>query len=573
MPLTTVTISSVSPRGGYATSTITVSGVGFGIVAGIVKCDPAGVNVNAAIVSWVDDAVVFTTPAGLPTNKTITVQLIKSDASDFATFPFWSPAALPVVDNDRLDYQYPDLEAGTTYQDTDDPLKCQAADFNRLLDRVNATSAGDVPVSRSITTAAPLTGGGDLSANRIIGVAPAAAKAVLAGPTSGGSATPTFRALVAGDLPATVLLNDGSVPIAANFPFGGHRATGLASGIAGSDAATVAQLPGAPDLSHLIHDDGSVPMAAALAMGAHKITGLLNGTNPQDAATVSQLPAGALDMVGDSGAGGTHGLAPAPPPGSAAAGKFLKADATWAVPAGGSLDLTAVPKSIWLDAGLGVCQNNNFTNPAVADGDPVRSWASQDGYGNADVTGGIATFKPGIINGRPAVRFPGTLVTTGSYAFEQTLTLIAVIARPWTAANAYRGLLGQNGNNVAVWMDTPVGAFIRPWMVGGAGGANPSVGGYGTRPVFVDNTFHIFTAVWGREFIARFDGTTLVPAGAAPGIVAIQANQPLSIGDDSSGDHFDGDIAELMLIPNFLAFNTMHQIEQALGVKYGIPVA
>ena len=39
-------------------------------------------------------------------------------------------------------------------------------------------------------------------------------------------------------------------------------------------------------------------------------------------------------MVGDSGSGGTAGNVPAPASGTAAAGKFLKADGTWAVPAG-----------------------------------------------------------------------------------------------------------------------------------------------------------------------------------------------------------------------------------------------
>lgn len=39
------------------------------------------------------------------------------------------------------------------------------------------------------------------------------------------------------------------------------------------------------------------------------------------------------DMVGDTGSGGSDGLVPAPPSGSAAAGDFLKADGTWANPA------------------------------------------------------------------------------------------------------------------------------------------------------------------------------------------------------------------------------------------------
>jgi|GEM_PF-4748718 hypothetical protein len=49
-------------------------------------------------------------------------------------------------------------------------------------------------------------------------------------------------------------------------------------------------------------------------------------------------------MVGDSGSGGKAGNVPAPPAGSAAAGKFLKADGTFAVPAGAGL-LTINPQT------------------------------------------------------------------------------------------------------------------------------------------------------------------------------------------------------------------------------------
>jgi len=41
------------------------------------------------------------------------------------------------------------------------------------------------------------------------------------------------------------------------------------------------------------------------------------------------------EMVGDSGAGGTKGAVPAPAAGDAAAGKFLKADGTWAAAGSG----------------------------------------------------------------------------------------------------------------------------------------------------------------------------------------------------------------------------------------------
>jgi hypothetical protein len=48
-------------------------------------------------------------------------------------------------------------------------------------------------------------------------------------------------------------------------------------------------------------------------------------------------------MAGDSGSGGTPGVVPAPASGDAAAGKYLKADGTWDVPAGGGGGATLPP--------------------------------------------------------------------------------------------------------------------------------------------------------------------------------------------------------------------------------------
>ncbi len=55
-------------------------------------------------------------------------------------------------------------------------------------------------------------------------------------------------------------------------------------------------------------------------------------------AAAARTTLGAADqtpVVGDSGAGGVKGLVPAPGAGDAAAGKYLKADGTFAVPPGG----------------------------------------------------------------------------------------------------------------------------------------------------------------------------------------------------------------------------------------------
>lgn len=60
------------------------------------------------------------------------------------------------------------------------------------------------------------------------------------------------------------------------------------------------------------------------------------GTGDVEDLTATQATALLNNVVGDSGSGGTKGLVPAPSAGDAAAGKFLKADGTWAT-AGGTI--------------------------------------------------------------------------------------------------------------------------------------------------------------------------------------------------------------------------------------------
>lgn len=69
-------------------------------------------------------------------------------------------------------------------------------------------------------------------------------------------------------------------------------------------------------------------------------------TGTEQFTATDTIPAANLTvMVGDSGSGGTKGAVPAPAAGDAAAGKFLKADGTWAA-AGGSSPSVISPSQI-----------------------------------------------------------------------------------------------------------------------------------------------------------------------------------------------------------------------------------
>jgi hypothetical protein len=85
-------------------------------------------------------------------------------------------------------------------------------------------------------------------------------------------------------------------------------------------------------------DNAAVTLAKQANLAESTVIGRAAGagTGVPTALTATQATAILDNAVGDSGSGGTKGLVPAPASGDAAAGKFLKADATWAVPAGGS---------------------------------------------------------------------------------------------------------------------------------------------------------------------------------------------------------------------------------------------
>lgn len=92
---------------------------------------------------------------------------------------------------------------------------------------------------------------------------------------------------------------------------------------------------------------------------------------PDDKLSPDALP----EMVGDSGAGGTAGIVPAPAAGDAADGRYLSADGTWSVPAGGG-------------------GSGDVTGPATSTNGNIPKWS---GTGGDTLTDGVAAPTGAIV--------------------------------------------------------------------------------------------------------------------------------------------------------------------------------
>jgi hypothetical protein len=86
--------------------------------------------------------------------------------------------------------------------------------------------------------------------------------------------------------------------------------------------------------AQIINLNDTSPAAPANSRNGKWQKGATTGNDPTYDVPIYPVSVNVPDMVGDTGSGGADGLVPAPPAGSAAAGKFLKADGTWEDPAG-----------------------------------------------------------------------------------------------------------------------------------------------------------------------------------------------------------------------------------------------
>ena len=123
------------------------------------------------------------------------------------------------------------------------------------------------------------------------------------------------------------------------------------------DSSSLPLAGGLPGTAKVLFRDGtsySEIAATGIAFGTianDRIVGNVSGgTAAPIGLTAAQVAALLPTMTGDTGTGGVVGFVPAPPAGSAAAGKYLKADGTFAVPPGAVSSVAGRTGAIVLDA-------------------------------------------------------------------------------------------------------------------------------------------------------------------------------------------------------------------------------
>lgn len=205
---------------------------------------------------------------------------------------------------------------------------------------------------------------------------------------------------------------------------------------------------------------------------------------------------------------------------------------------------------------------------ALSDGTAVTTWTDSSGAGN-DVTQSVAgskpTYKAGIQNGQPVVRFDGSadhLIKASGAATMLALPItIAVAAKRDTTDAFQKSYVGS------------VAGVEGQLQIQGVAGVNTIRSYYGT--VLADGipgtSWHVvvFTADAAGSANIYLNGAA--PSSGATGTTIAAGD--FGVATTAAGQFWDGDIAELLIYDTVLSTGNRDSVESYLGSKYGITVA
>ncbi len=272
--------------------------------------------------------------------------------------------------------------------------------------------------------------------------------------------------------------------------------------------------------------------AANMAQSTIKGRAVGAGTGDPTDLTATQATAILDTLVGDSGSGGTKGLAPAPVAGDAAAGKFLKADGSYAVPPGtgaGTVTTSGSPASGNLTkfSGASAITNGDLSGDVTTSG-TLAATIANDAVSYAKMQNVAAASR---LLGRGSAGGSGDVeeITPGNNLSLSGTTLH--VARALTF-----GMVMDDGTGVALtvgvkgFVRIPVACTITKWTVLSIDGAATA------GSISID--------LW-RDTLANYPpvvGDSIVGGGTKPALSSANAAEGSSLGGWTSTAIVAGDI-------------------------------
>jgi hypothetical protein len=242
------------------------------------------------------------------------------------------------------------------------------------------------------------------TANIATNTASIAAKAPIASPTFTGTVTGTFAGNLTGN------------------------ASGSAASFTGNLSGDVTGTQGATVLGANVVTNAKAAQMAANTIKGNNTGATSNASDLTAAQTAAMLPA----VVGDTGSGGTKGLVPAPASGDAAAGRFLKADGTWAAPSGAG---TVTSVSVTTANGVSGTVATATSTPAITLTLGAITPTSVNGN---TISAGTGTLSLGAntltVAGTASVSGTHSGTSSGTNTGDQTITLSGDISGSGTGA-------------------------------------------------------------------------------------------------------------------------------------------
>lgn len=219
----------------------------------------------------------------------------------------------------------------------------------------------------------------------------------------------------------------------------------------------------------------------------------------------------------------------------------------------GGFDPLSLSPAVWLKA----------DSLALNDGDKVATWADSSGNARNATQATEAqkpTYKTGILNGKPVVRWDGTeFVNLGISAFSlgDVWSLFVVAISTAAGAGVTNDVFVSASKLTARYnSDTPT----RWQSIAGGGFADK---------VAPTSAWHLLTSIRGattlQQWVDQSAGTAVVIATAAA------ASEAVTIGmNPAFADTLTGDIAEIIFYPDALSASNQGLVEGYLKAKYGI---